>query len=566
MQRFFFLLVLLVNFSSWNRMDGNPAVNEKITVQTDRDIYIAGENLFFSLSINSTYTLNKGVSNFAYLVLRDTRNNYKKLYIKLDNQASFGCIYLPDTLKTGFYQIVSFTNYMRNFGESEFATKQIIIVNRFDKTLNAIYNVQNSIDRNSNALSQPETLPLKISLEKDSFRTRELIKIKITPDKDLENRFIKIISISVKESNPFSQELKSSSDEVLTNKNLQNNIVKEHHIKETNGIFLEGKILAKDSLPVKNECMLLSVVDTIPNLQYSFTNEDGDFQFLLTDFYQQKPSVISRKDNDNEEYRISINNKFQLNESFIPNRLAPKVDLRKYIFESQQLVTLHKSYATNFTKDLSIPNTISHTAYVYTEPSASIFPSNYSDLKDIQEIADNIIPDFKIKRNESDYYPYVVNSATHLFFQSPASIFLNGIPIPNLNLLMNWNPSDFLKIELCKDLRVKGKISFTGIISIKSNKKIDPLVFLPHAASFDMGKFCSQITYNAPKYSSVNINDHLPDFRQLLYWNPSFILNNESMEVDFFSSDWTGNYIIELTGTDKEGKTYKTYSEIKVYE
>jgi len=125
------LLFVLCYFPVVGQDKSEPSIPERVYLHTDKNIYIAGENLFYIIYLQG----NPGqMSRYAYLVLRN-RNNIAvaRERVDLKNQMAYGNVFLPDTLPTDIYQVVCFTNYMRNEGEDSFFTNEIIIANRFDK-------------------------------------------------------------------------------------------------------------------------------------------------------------------------------------------------------------------------------------------------------------------------------------------------------------------------------------------------------------------------------------------------------------------------------------------------
>ena len=59
------------------------------------------------------------------------------------------------------------------------------------------------------------------------------------------------------------------------------------------------------------------------------------------------------------------------------------------------------------------------------------------------------------------------------------------------------------------------------------------------------------------------IENRLPDFRHLLYWNPTIsIKGNETKQISFFTSDLKGNFLISIQGISNKG--IPVYQQIKM--
>lgn len=109
---------------------------EKVSIATDRDVYIAGDWVYFSIKVLDQ---RNHVSDFVYLTLNS--KNQQQIFagcVKINNNIASGSIYLSDTLTTGVYQLVSYTNHLRNYGPEAFAKKSILVANRFDSDLQKI--------------------------------------------------------------------------------------------------------------------------------------------------------------------------------------------------------------------------------------------------------------------------------------------------------------------------------------------------------------------------------------------------------------------------------------------
>lgn len=526
---------------------GAAAPEEYILAETDRDIYIAGEHLLFSVSVISPGNDNP-LSNVCYLVLRNSKNVVSEFYIKTNDYGSGGSVYLPDTLKTGYYELVAFTNYMRNFGEDHYYRKQIIIVNRFDEWLTGL-NEGGLNESNSPAESD---LSISLTTDKEIYGLREKVTVSLNPGSNL-----KLLSIAVKETNSY-----SSAYFKRDQTQFPSNLPEIKFEPETSGIFLYGK-LTSQTVPAANKYVFISTPDSFANLQYSFTNSNGGFSFILNGYYAGKELVISTRENFNGNCKITIENKFELRKPFVPQKIKPDSALRKYIFESQKIVRIAKAYNFNYLRSQTVDDSKIPVPYVYRNPGRVIVPQNFITLDNFGEIANNIVPGYRVRTNDGTTFGYHINPADGLFFNEPGAVFLNGVYIYTLNPVNNFSSEDVTKIEVCDERRIKGRISFPGVISIITDRIIDYNSILPDSRIVRMDKFLENTVYAPPRYEKTVGHDPLPDFRQTLFWRAC--PKTEDLKVfSFYTSDWPSNYTVEVNAVTPEGKRVRSFTSIKV--
>jgi hypothetical protein len=103
---------------------------EEIFVHTDRDEYIAGEILWFSLYLierNSSFPTGSKIAYFE-LINSDSRPVARKI-VYLNDSNGNGQVSLPDTLSSGIYTLKAYTNWMKNFFPDNYFMKRISIYN-----------------------------------------------------------------------------------------------------------------------------------------------------------------------------------------------------------------------------------------------------------------------------------------------------------------------------------------------------------------------------------------------------------------------------------------------------
>jgi hypothetical protein len=142
--KFTWILILLAVISNVQAQQVNPDsiasrfesynannLQEKIFLHTDREMYLAGEILWFKLYYTYAGT-NKlmDLSKIAYIEIID-KNQKPVLQAKvsIEKGTGNGSLYLPVSLTSGNYQLRAYTNWMKNFSPDFFFHKNISIVN-----------------------------------------------------------------------------------------------------------------------------------------------------------------------------------------------------------------------------------------------------------------------------------------------------------------------------------------------------------------------------------------------------------------------------------------------------
>ena len=104
---------------------------EEIFLHSDKEDYIAGEDLWFNLYLIDRQTFSLSLnSKIVYFELLNTENRpiIQKRFI-LDDGSGPGRIVLPDTLGSGVYTIRAYTNWMKNFMPENCFIKDINVYN-----------------------------------------------------------------------------------------------------------------------------------------------------------------------------------------------------------------------------------------------------------------------------------------------------------------------------------------------------------------------------------------------------------------------------------------------------
>ena len=564
-------LILFNSFSSVIAQNKNGSLKtEKIFLHTDRDTYVSGEYLYYKFYISGN---SEQTSKYAYLIIRDKNNSYvTNIRLEIINRVAFGTLFLPDTLSTGVYQIVCYTNCMRNYPEETYFNKEIVIANRFDKKLN-IFTDSLIIKAQDAAYAENDTSSggnenLVIHPEKRTFTQRDKITSSIGSG-NTSFSTISHLSVSVSEIVPGIPHVTSIS-EYFHNISIPGKAAEPkenicYYYPEIYGPVIQGRVLHESHSDVKldsvnsghsgetkNYTVLVSTADSIVNMQYTKTDSLGSFRIHLNPYYEGKDLFIKLK--ENAEATIDPDNKFILNEPYNPSDRYNIVGVRSALLRSGSIVQIQKFYNEKATisivKDF-YPGKI--VPRVYFNHYSTIFPADFTELNDFIEISKEIVPALKVRKAGDRYVSGFINFQDNINRNAEPEIFVDGVPVDDISQIINLGTRQVNRIETLQATRVFGEMYFSGILAVFSkNFMINKIQFKTPAVK--MQALLSQAYSKPEPFKPTENSRHIPDLRQLLLWEPELILNkNEKQQVECYASDLTGKYRINVQGITSDG-------------
>jgi hypothetical protein len=548
----FCFLVILFSFDPLFCQINNNNCPERISLVTDREEYIAGEWLYFNLFLNNSNTTSACLmrSKYVYMIFRDAKSGHiSDNLIELSGPTFNGSIYIPDTLATGQYQIVAYTNFMRNYGEDIYFTKNIIVVNRFDTNFSFFDNniIKNIADSSNNLSDKLSSDDIKINLSANKINLREKLNINIqVPDNKLEA----LVSVSVRHTSPLKI--------VETTNNVESPVLSVidncNYIPEYNSLIIQGKLIDEKNNPLPHTNVYLSTPDSITNLQYSSTDKNGIFRFSVNSFYDGKQLIIKVLDNDRA--KIVMEDKFALNTPFKPKPIIVNGDIKQYLSRIRNIVNIQKSYNQYYKIEVPNSKSIGYRPLVYAKPNSVVYPSDFLYLPDFIEISREILPFLKTRFRNNEYSAEMLDLQNSVYVKP--FIFLDGVLIDHVQQIIHLDTKAIYKIETLSYPRFLGNLFMPGILSVFSTKNeiknikwIKPTVTLQNIIKLPEAKFSSA--------SAQGLNKHTPNFRYLLLWEPSVnITGADPKNFEIITSDYTGDFEILVKGVLANGKTIES--------
>lgn len=514
---------------------------ETISIATDKDVYIAGDWVYFSIKVQPRAAR---VSDFVYLTV--CSKNQQQIFrgcVKINNNTASGSFFLTDTLTTGIYQMVSYTNHMRNYGREAYAVKNILIANRFDTDLEKkiTESVANALDVDTvSKQGIVNNLLQQVKLNKEVFSQREQVQLDVRLPDEISGA---VVSVSVRKAAPVNFP-------ETRNREYSNPFNSCYYLPERSGFILEGQIHGENKAAAVPRLVYLSCKDSIANLQYFITNNEGEFRFFLNPYYFGKKIVVRMEGEDKST--IDIESKYF---NGIIGTLPMQItgDLEGYLQADQKYLRIQQSYNEIYHQELpAAANGKGWRPKVYSSEGLVIKPSDYLYLPDFREISRELLTNYQIreKNNDIEGTLFLINRRE---FVVPR-IFFDGILLEHVRQMIPFDSKSIKSISTIPNSRFLGDLKMPGIIDITSNSaEIDSIQWRSPFTMLGVEHPMPNSVCQLPEIDKIP--RQIPAYLQLLYWNPSLTLDSgNNRTVTFYTSDCTGTFEVVIKGFSSDGK------------
>lgn len=329
---------------------------------------------------------------------------------------------------------------------------------------------------------------------------------------------------------------------------------------ETEGLVVSGKLnTVPNGEALKNTRMVLNAPDTLINLLYTYTDESGEFHFLLSDYYRDKELYFSVDPTSYEgPHEITPDDKFGLSMPFDLKPWRHLWERRDYIYKSQDILRIQKNFGIDLTDAPLIRfYRTARPPIIYYRPNITIRTDDYLPLDNLHEIARELVPIWRIRGSEEDYRTALICENTGNVLSGEPVFFLDGIIFHDLNQLIQLGSEDIDKIEIHNHHWVHGDMEFAGIIGLftKTDAYQNIIDGSSTHASIYHESYRHHRIFNPPSYESTGqVNPGQPDMRQVLFWEPLVEISpHQQQTIEFYTGDLGGEYLITVEGLTSNG-------------
>jgi hypothetical protein len=203
----------------------------------------------------------------------------------------------------------------------------------------------------------------------------------------------------------------------------------------------------------------------------------------------------------------------------------------------------------------------------YGKPDKELNMKDYIALPVMQEVFFELLVGVFLKSKKSGYEITISDPVNSKIYETPPSLFVDGVEVKDPSVIAGLDPEIVEKIDVIREKYFVGDYSFYGIVNIITKAGDFSNVTLPDYAIRLSYRVVDQVnSFISPDYSSTAMKkSRIPDFRNTLYWNPSVRADkNGKARVEFWTSDFASDYVVNIQGFTPEGKMVSAKKFIKI--
>ena len=554
------------------------APKEKIFVHFNTSLLFPGEYLYYKIyNINASTNTPSDISKVAYVEL--VGENGEQVFqhlVNLTHGQGHGDFFIPTSLPSGSYKLLGYTNWMRN--TNQFFQADLVVINPYRGDQSAVTSKNEIPDSTgffvapaqiaSNSESIKTASAVELDIAKEEYGPREQVNLNIESSSG--KALTGIYSVSVRRIDSIRNPDKPDPGNILG----KSDAGKDDgpvYLPEFRGTLISGKIEPLASAGGRSP-EYVKIAFSIPGEEILYkvatTNKRGEF-FLSFDEPRTSPEMfvqIIGEDRNFFEIRLDKQPSVDLSDlSFAEFSINPAME--EWILERSVQNQIENAYYSQ-KPDTVVTAPVKLPFYVQ-KPELYILDA-YNRFQSIEETFVEIIQSAWISKNSEGEEMIVVrepNGGTE--YDLPALLLVDGVMIQDHANFISYPAKNVVSIGILRDNYYIGSHIFEGIIDVRTfngrywEENPEDYLLQKELKIPEPQKNYFQQTYSDSTQQRTNT---LPDLRTQLLWKPELVLSEgEEAAIEFYTSDVTGYYEIELNGFTNQGTpvSHKEYFRVE---
>jgi hypothetical protein len=335
-------------------------------------------------------------------------------------------------------------------------------------------------------------------------------------------------------------------------------------LPEIRDVSLSGIVRnAKTRQALSDVWVFASVLGSDAQFHAYKTRENGGFIFSLNKLNHTHNLALVMDSIEGVETEFLIYNDFS-DKWPVAKDIPLKIDsaqriLLESMFVNHQLANMFRP------KEKLVERTGNSLPFPFTDLHASIKLKDFVALPTMPEVINELVPYLHVRKRKGKHVLAVLDNNRKNVYEHPL-ILVDNLPVFNVEEILAINPAKIERIDVIGKVYSYGDLLIEGIVMFHTKTDNFAGIQLPPASVFvEYQTITPSASVEFPVYNPENETPaHSPDFKNLLYWNPSVPFYGNDNTITFYTADEKTNYEIVVSGKTADGRPVFGKCEIRV--
>ncbi|WP_143099966.1 hypothetical protein [Robiginitalea myxolifaciens] len=543
---------------------------EKAYLHLSTATIFSGEYLYYKFyNLNAATGRLSGISRVAYVSLIDPEG--KEVFtqkLRLNKGMAYGDFFVNTDLLSGEYTLVGYTRWMQNGGIDQTFHQTVKIINPYNtKRAGILPDASDSLKTRVSFTLARENWPpfaptegglIEMAMDTAVYGPRSPFNLQL---RNFKGRLghgsysLTIKKVEELEGPAVMSALQYAVASAGLVPKLPKRVGDSVALPEQRGELIYGQVLQQGQ-PVSGQEVFLSV----PGQQYVLkaldTDDAGNFYGYLRESYSNGQLIIQAP--SNESLEIVYKSAPKLDFSDLTNeQIALKAGDREAIVARSVQNQLENAFFS--VKPDSVPAPELEDPFLGALPEITNL-DEYTRFRTLEETLVEILNLVGYRKTPTgrSYIRVAQDFETfdEEFNTDPALVLIDGVYIPDVDLIRNFDARLIKRIKVLRDPLVLGGLPYQGVVyfetfegdfaeNYQAPNALNTTLDLPQPQKL---YFRQQHGVEGSEYESV------PDFRNILLWEPELTIDGPELFLKGFTSDLTGTFEVVLEGFTTYGK------------
>ena len=541
--------IILLVLAAFMTAAAQEHLSERVYVSTDRDVYVAGDEVFLSAFCMDMATGRlSDYSCVAYIEIISPEGPVQTAKIALQEGRGGGFVRLDNTIPTGQYKMVAYTAQCFNEDGYDFeeGARLLSIINPFT-TARSSAGVEIISDEDYEALDTP----VRQSTGSISLAAEGGLVLTNTSDKPL------TLSVSVRHDDGLVAPPASGPASFAAGATRGRSFTSRRTI-DFEGEVVRARVVGDDDVleNVSGASVFLSVPGRAYDFYVSRLDKDGQASFFTHNIYGDTDVVLEvGAPEDVGPCHLELISPFaEVKATGLPALplspgLAERISARSVAMQVHQAAGADSLY--------EIPELPGD--FLFASDSTEYILDDYTRFPLMEELFIEFIKGVRVGRSGKERV--LLLSLNDSFRPAPSSnlpplVLLDGVPVIKQSAILEYDPLLVERIVVYPHTVYLGGWPYSGVIGFNTYKHDLP--------SFKFGEGARIVNFQGESYPvTVRYPDTeagVPDLRQTILWIPVLELApGESKVLDYASPSYEGRFELAVEGFDSDGKPQSLY-------